>query len=407
MKLASQSYELVRVERLLPHPENPRKGDVDAIGKSVEANGFYGAVVAQRSSGHILAGNHRFLAAKASGGAEVPVIWVDCDDKTARRILLADNRTNDLASYNDEALSALLESVKADSDWDGTGFVETDLNELLEEIAGPGGPAIDDDFDGVIPKTSDTKPGQMFVLGDHRLLCGDSTVAADVALVMNGETADMVWTDPPYGVSYVGKTKDALTLDNDSLNEPALRAFLTDAFTLALDVCKPGGAWYVAAPAGPLHWTFADCLMKLGVYRAAIIWVKDVFVLGHGDYHYRHEPVFYGWKPGGRHYFVKDRTQDSVWEIPRPKRSEDHPTMKPVELVARALRNSSKIGGVAFDPFGGSGTTIIAAEQTGRKARVIEKSPVYCDVIVRRWEALTSRTAERLPLSPEPTAGPA
>jgi DNA modification methylase len=237
-----------------------------------------------------------------------------------------------------------------------------------------------------------TRPGDLWLLGDHRLLCGDSTKADDVERLMAGAKADMMFTDPPYGVSYVGKTKKALTIQNDG--EEDLPKLLDGSFAGALLATREGACWYVAAPPGPLHWEFARRLMELGVYRQTLVWVKDAMVLGHSHYHYKHEPIFYGWKPGASHREPPDRTQVSVWEIARPKRSEEHPTMKPVELVAKAIGNSSLQDESVYEPFCGSGTTLIAAEQLGRKCYGMEISPQYCDVIVKRWETLTGKKAE-------------
>lgn len=207
--------------------------------------------------------------------------------------------------------------------------------------------------------------------------------------------ADAMWTDPPYGVSYVGKTKDALTIENDDRSSDSLEAFLRDVFALALIHTKAGGAWYVAAPAGPLHLAFASALHELGVWRQTLTWEKDQFVLGRSDYHYRHEPIFYGWKEGAAHTWNGGRTQDSVLEVPRPRRSAEHPTMKPVALVQRCVENSTDAGALVVDPFGGSGTTLMACEAAGRTASLIELDPKYCDVIVARWEKATDQKAER------------
>lgn len=233
-----------------------------------------------------------------------------------------------------------------------------------------------------------TRMGDLWLLGRHRLLCGDSRIREDVRRVVEREV-DMVWTDPPYGVEYVGKTEDALTIENDKHTEQSLIDFLDTAFHLAWHACKPGACWYVTAPAGPLHWCFAEVLRRLAVHRQTLVWLKHVFVMGRSDYHYRHEPMFYGWKPGASHYFNGGRDQDSIWEIDRPMRSREHPTMKPIELVARAIRNSSRPGDTVLDPFCGSGTTIIAAEKEGRCARAIEIDPFYCDVTLTRWADFT------------------
>ena len=205
----------------------------------------------------------------------------------------------------------------------------------------------------------------------------------------------MLWTDPPYGVSYVGKTKDALTIENDSLDDVGLTDFLRAALGCAWATCRAGASWYIAAPAGPLNHCFSTVLKELGVWRQSLNWVKNTFALGRSDYHYRHEPIFYGWKEGAAHYFVDDRTQDTILEYDKPSRNAEHPTMKPVALVERCISNSSKPGESVLDLFGGSGTTLIAAEKTGRTAYLMELDPIYCDVIVTRWEQATGQKAVR------------
>ena len=386
--------EWVETMSLNPWAENPRNNDdaVKPVMESIKRFGFAAPIVARAADREIIAGHTRWRAAQALGLAKVPVRFVDLDPADAHLLALADNKLNEKAEWDDAAAARILSEFSLD-DAALAGWDQKELDALANSILEDGDNPVEEDEPPPVPVEAVTKVGDLYALGPHRLLCGDSTVAADVARVMDGRLADIVWTDPPYGVAYVGKTKDALTIENDALDENGLREFLSKAFTGALASCREGASWYVAAPPGPLHWTFADLLLKFGVYRAAIIWVKDAFVLGHSDYHYRHEPIFYGWKPGAAHYFVDDRTQDSVWEIPRPKRSAEHPTMKPIELVARALRNSSRKGELVYEPFGGSGTTLIAAEQTGRVAAVIEKSPNYCDVIVKRWEELTGQKA--------------
>lgn len=410
MKIINQETTLARLDAIRPHPENPHEGDLGALHESIETNGFYGSVVAQRSTGYVLAGNHRLMAAQQAGADAIPVTYVDVDDETARRILLADNRIAKLGIENSAALADLLQTIQAESGTlEGTGYDAEALDELLadlaamqpqEELAG------DPDAVPDVPAEPVTKRDDLIRLGNHLLLCGDSTVLTDVERVMDGAQADMVWTDPPYGVAYQAnesleslkarnRRTDGLVVENDSMSEPELERFLQSALSNAWSVCKPGGVWYVAAPPGPLNVIFGTILSDLAVFRAAIMWVKQQFVFGRTDYHYRHEPIFYGWKEGAAHYFVDDRTQDSVWEIDRPSTSKDHPTMKPVELVARAIRNSSKAGQIVLDVFGGSGTTLIACEQEGRHARLIELDPKYVDVIVRRWETLTGKTAVR------------
>jgi len=220
-----------------------------------------------------------------------------------------------------------------------------------------------------------------------------------MARLMNGRLADMVWEDPPFGVAVASRVgmgagvsscrariQGGKGIANDDLDMPQLTAFLREAFVLALDACKPGAVWYVAAPHGPEGAAFSMVLHELGVWRSSLVWLKDSLVISRLDYHYRHEAIYYGWKPGGAHHPVPDRTQTSIFEFPRPRRSEQHPTMKPVELVRKHIENSSDPGQTVLDQFAGSGTTLIAAEQTGRNAWLLEIDPRFCDVIVSRWE---------------------
>lgn len=397
-KLINLGYELVDPSTLKQHPQNARAGNVKAIGESVSANGFYGTLVVQKSTRTILKGNHSFEVAVAKKMKQVPVVWVEVDSTTEKRILLADNRTSDLATYEDAALRALLVEAQSANNLYGTGYDDTAVLKLIAQSEEHARVQTKEDEVPAPPKVAMTMTGDLIRLGDHLLLCGDSKSSTDVDRLMGGKLADMVWTDPPYGVAYVGGTDEELTIENDDLPPPALREFLRTTLGNAYARSRAGAAWYVAAPSGNLFLEFAAVLGREGfdVWKHTIAWVKDSLVLSRADYHYRHESIFYGWKEGAGHFFVDDRKQDTVWEIARPKRSEEHPTMKPVELVARAIQNSSVRGNLVLDVFGGSGTTLIAAEQTGRAARLVEKSPIYCDVIVQRWQALTGRTAEKV-----------
>ncbi len=228
----------------------------------------------------------------------------------------------------------------------------------------------------------------------HRLLCGDATEPAALARLLGADTADLVWTDPPYGVSYAEKTGRGIA--NDHLQLADLTDFLRKSFAAALEVCKPGAVWYVAAPHGPAGLAFATILHELDVWRSSLVWIKDTLVLSRLDYHYKHECLYYGWKPGGKHRAVPDRSQTSVFECPRPKRSAEHPTMKPVELIRRHVANSSLAGEIVLDMFAGSGSTLIACEQTGRRGMMLELEPAFADVIVERWQQFTGRRAQRL-----------
>jgi DNA modification methylase len=257
------------------------------------------------------------------------------------------------------------------------------------------------------PKEPITKHGDRIVLGRHTLVCGDSTDAGAWDALLAGRQAGMVWTDPPYGVSLEDKNEhlreagksnrnaDAIVVTNDSLTAAGLQDFLRSALSLAWASSKEGAAWYVASPPGALFYEFASVLSELEVWRHTLIWAKDAFVLGRCDYHYRHEPIFYGWKEGAAHTWNGGRAQDSLLECPRPRANKEHPTMKPVALIQRCIENSSNPDDLIVDPFGGSGSTMLAAHTVGRASALIELEPRYCDVIVRRWEEFTGQKAIR------------
>jgi site-specific DNA-methyltransferase (adenine-specific) len=271
-----------------------------------------------------------------------------------------------------------------------------DVSEFGFEALQPAIEVVDDEplsFDEVETRC---KPNDLWILGDHKLLCGDSLEVTAMDKLLGSEKADIVWTDPPYGVDYVVKKKDALKIENDNKTFDELEDFLRAAFNNIYQATRPGACWYVAAPSGDLFLAFARPLKELAVWRHTLVWVKDTLVMGRADYHYRHESIFYGWTPGAAHHEPPDRKQDTVWEISRPKANKEHPTMKPIELIARALKNSAKRNQIVLDAFGGSGSTLIAAEQLKMRARIIELDPKYCDVILARWEKLTGQSAERL-----------
>jgi len=386
----------VDVSRLSLLPGNPRLGDVDAVAASLAAFGQRKPIVAKRD-GTVVAGNHTLQAARQLGWSEIAVVWVDDDDSTAAAFALADNRTAELGSYDERALAELIAEVQA-ADEDllaASGWTGDDLAELLtrleadEQVPGVGDP-------DAVPDSAPAKTvlGDVWLLGPHRLLCGDCTVPTDVDKAMAGAKADCMWTDPPYGVNYVGGTTDALTIKNDGPD--GLQPLLHDAFASVTAALKPGAAIYVAAPAGAQSVTFGAEFLAAGWrLHQGLVWVKNQMVLGHSDYHYAHEVIFFGYRPGGGRRgrggkgWYGDNSQTSVLAFDRPARSEEHPTMKPVELIAYCLKNSAPVKGVILDPFAGSGSTLIAAHQNNRQARLIELDPRYCDVICRRYQELT------------------
>lgn len=378
---------------------NPRVGNVDRIKQSLTVNTQYKPICVNVGTHtgrplEVLAGNHTVKAARDLGWETIAAVTVDVDDDQAVRIVAADNRTSDLGTYDDRLLLELLADL---DDLDGTGYDPADIAALEkalqpEEIP----PALNDPDDvPITPKDAVTKSGDLWNLGPHRLAVGDSTDTGVWDLLLNGDLTDMVWTDPPYGVAYVGKTADALTIDNDRLDATALADFLRASLGITLTHTTSGAGWYVSSPPGELALTFGTILTELGVLRQMLIWVKDHFVMGHSDYHYRHEPVFYGWTPGAAHHPVPDRTQDTVFEVDRPKRSKEHPTMKPVELITRHIENSTDQGQLVVDPFAGSGSTLIACHGTNRRAALIELDPRYADVICRRYQEHTGVTPTR------------
>jgi DNA modification methylase len=286
-----------------------------------------------------------------------------------------------------------LESLREeDFDLDLIGFSDEEIEELL---AGPeqtnSGLTEDDAVPGE-PETAITQPGDLWIMGEHRLLCGDATRMEAVQTVLDGGLADMVFTDPPYNVDYEGKTSKKLKIGNDALGGKFYE-FLRDSCTNMLAVTK--GALYVCMSSSELHTLYQAFADAGGHWSTFVIWAKHHFTLGRSDYQRQYEPILYGWRRGTDHFWCGDRNQGDVWSIKRPMANLEHPTMKPVELVERAIRNSSKTRDTILDPFGGSGTTLIACEKAGRQARLIELVPKYCDVIVRRWEAFTGSQAHR------------
>jgi DNA modification methylase len=289
-------------------------------------------------------------------------------------------------------------------------LVELEVAGLDIEALGFDRPQREDDVvEDEVPPVPDepvTVLGDLWQVGPHRIICGDSTDPLVHARLMDGAQADMVFTDPPYGVDVQerdlkqaeirGRRKDGKGVLNDNLDAASLEALLNASFGATVANCKKGAAWYVCGPQAELMLVFGHALAKYGLFRHGLVWFKDALVMGRSDYHYRHEVIFYGWVPGAAHNWYADRKQDSVWEFKRPTRSPEHPTMKPVELVAYAMGNSSKRGDKVLDPFCGSGTTLVAAAQTGRVGFGIELSPAYVDVIVKRLEDATGETAVRM-----------
>ena len=385
------------LERLIPHARNARthsEEQVAQIAGSIAEFGFVNPVLVG-DDGVIVAGHGRVLAARKLGLADAPVIVLSHLTPTQRRaLMIADNRIAENAGWDDEMLGAELAALRdEDVDLALLGFDETDIDRLL---AGTLDEA--DDLDEVPEPPVDpvSRPGDIWICGEHRVLCGDATVLADVEKVLGGELADMCFTDPPYNVNYANSAKDKQrgknrTILNDALGE-SFGAFLYDASVNILTVTK--GSIYICMSSSEL-----DTLQKAfreagGKWSTFVIWAKNTFTLGRADYQRQYEPILYGWKEGTDHFWCGARDQGDVWFFDKPVKNDLHPTMKPVALVERAIRNSSKSRDIVLDPFGGSGTTLIAAEHAGRRARLIELDPKYVDVIVQRWQDLTGGSAK-------------
>lgn len=384
----------ILLSELKEYENNPRNNDgaVEAVAKSIKQFGFKVPIVIDRDN-VIVAGHTRLKAAQRLGLKTVPCIVAD--DLTPEQVKayrLADNKTGELAEWDFSALEIeLAELSEMDIDFDMSDFgFELSKMEEPQEIVEDDVPEVDEESEPIC------KLGDIWQLGNHRLLCGDSTATADVEKLMNGEKADLLLTDPPYNVAYEGATKDKLTIQNDDMNDDEFHEFLHDAFTNADSVMKEGAAFYIWH-ADSEGFNFRSACKGAGwKIRQCLIWVKNSIVLGRQDYQWKHEPCLYGWKEGAAHYFVDDRTQSTVWEFNKPLRNGEHPTMKPIDLMARAINNSSRRGDNVLDLFGGSGSTLITCEQLGRRCYMMELDPKYCDVIIKRWETLTGEKAVKI-----------
>lgn len=393
------SCERAPVHDLVLDPANVRTHDeknLEAIKGSLARFGQQKPIVVGRGN-VVIAGNGTLLAARALGWPDIAIVRTDLAGAEALAYAIADNRTSELAGWDTKALAEQLAALERDGAAP-PGFDADDLRALAAALVAPpradGGADDGDDGSAAPPREAAVSVlGDVWLLGEHRLVCGDAATPEAWRALLGGERAAMLWTDPPYGVAYVGGTEERLTLENDDLDSDALRGLLDAALGHALRASTPGAPWYVCSPAGPLSLVFGQALLDLGVLRQQLVWVKDRLVLGQSDFHYRHELIWYGWPRGGAHRPPPDRVRDTVWAFPKPTRNALHPTMKPVEMVEYALTLSSTPGDVVVDCFGGGGSTLIAAENLRRRARLIELDPVYVDRIVGRWQEHTGRVA--------------
>lgn len=440
--------ELVDTAALIPNPRNPNKHpkkQIEMLSKIIKLQGWRAPVTVSNRSGFIVRGHGRLQAALLLNATQIPVDRQDYkSDAEEWSDLIADNRIAELSEADDALMASLLSELDG-FDVELAGFTAKDATKLLAEMEA--GDVVEDDFDAAAIaetiKDPITKLGDIWQLGRHRLMCGDATNAGNVEKLMAGNLATMIFTDPPYNVNYQGGTIDKLTIKNDNMPVNEFNSFLHNAFASMFEAVIPGGAIYVCH-ADSEGANFRGALLEAGwLIKQCLIWVKNQFVIGRQDYQWQHEPILYGWKPGAAHQWYGGRKQGTViedgmpvviergdngtlititagleklvlrvtdfeivhtgddsdttiWRFEKPLRNKEHPTMKPIRLCARAIHNSSKANDIVADFFGESGSTLIASEQADRSCYAMEIDPVYCDVIIRRWEEFTGEKATKL-----------
>ena len=423
--------EMLSIDKFKPHPNNPNTHPMEQLEVLAEVfknNGIRQPIKISTLSGYIISGHGRLAAAKKAGLSVYPAEYQNyTDEKQEMADLLGDNKIAELSEFNTELFKQAVENAGLeDLDLSAVGFSVDEINSLFEDK---------EDLDNVLadelPPEEEVetraKRGDIWLLGNHRLMCGDSTSITDVEKLMNGQKADLLVTDPPYNVAYSGGVNSKRKkIANDDMSSDDFKNFLIKVFNSANCSIKSGAPFYVWH-ASCEDMNFKAALMANGLsVRQTLIWVKNQLILGRQDYQWKHEPCLYGWKDGAAHYFIDDRKQTSVFEDEtpdyksmkkedliklldeifsekisttiiyenKPNRSEEHPTMKPVKLIARQIKNSSRLKEKVLDLFGGSGTTLIACEQLDRCCYTMELDEHYCDVIIQRWENLTGRKAE-------------
>lgn len=384
------------IKDLIPYARNSKihtDKQINQIASSMKEFGFTNPVLIDEKDG-IIAGHGRILAADKLKYKDAPcIILSGLTEAQKRAYVIADNKIAENAGWDEEMLKLEIMDLNGlNFDLDILGFDKDELDDLLD-LGGNNDGNTDPDDIPEPPTDPVSKPGDIWTLGDHRLMCGDSTDHDAVAEMMDGDLADQLITDPPYNVDYVGKTKEALTIQNDSMDDSSFLQFLIDLYKSADNVMKPGAVFYIWH-ADSEGYNFRGAAKAIGwVVRQCIIWNKDSMVLGRQDYHWKHEPCLYGWKEGAGHLWNSDRKQTTILNFVRPKRNDLHPTMKPVDLIVYQIENNTKGKDVVLDLCGGSGTTLMAGEKTGRCARIMELDPVYCDVIINRWQDYTGLDA--------------
>lgn len=378
----------MKIADIHPYEKNPRFNDdaVEAVAKSIKEFGWRNPIVVDKDF-VIVCGHTRYKAAQRLGLAEIPVhVAQDLTPEQIQAFRIADNKTAELAEWNYDLLPLELQELQdANFDLSLLGFDSDELERILN--GGDDKTVLDGETepDAIpdVPETAVSKPGEVYQLGDHLLLCGDATNPESYAKIMAESEADLYLTDPPYNVKLEGS--NGLTIMNDNMADNAFRQLLDTAFANAQTVLKPGGSFYIYhSDSESVNFRLACKAAELPVHQT-LYWVKNALVLGRFDYHYKSESCLYGWKAGAAHNWYSDRCQTNVLEFNKPKANDVHPSMKPVEMLVYLIQNSTRHGETVLDNFGGSGSTLIACEQTGRKCRMLELDPKYCDVIRKRW----------------------
>ena len=386
--------ERISVSDLIPYAKNSRTHTAEQVAQiagSIKEFGFTNPVLIDDDNG-IIAGHGRVLAAQKLGSSDVPCIRLSHLSETQKRAyVIADNKLAMNAGWDDELLSLEIKDLKdLDFDISLTGFDEMEVSNLLKEVTEG---KTDPDEAPEPPEEPVTKPGDLWLLGNHRLFCGNSCDPQHLQLLMDGKLANLWLTDPPYNIAYEGGTKKRKAIENDSMAANDFRQFLRDAYSLADTYLCPGASFYIWH-ADSEGYNFRGAALDVGwQIRQTLIWNKNNSAFGRSDFHWKHEPCLYGWKEGAAHSWYNDRKQTTVLDFDRPSRSEQHPTMKPVDLMEYCLCNNTQPNSIVLDSFGGSGTTLMACELQNRHARLMELDPAYCDVIVKRWEDFTGKKA--------------
>ena len=391
--------ETVEIERVIPYARNPRKNAeaVTKVAASIREFGFRQPIVVD-SEMTVVVGHTRLLAAKQLGVGQVPIhIAEGLTPTQIRAYRLADNRVNQEAEWDIDLLTLELNELDEDAyDLGITGFDDDELAKMLaEEVEG----LTDEDDVPEVPDEPTSVLGDVYELGRHRLICGDASQQDVIENLVGDQKVDMIFTDPPYNVNYGWQTQKTIHgryIKNDNMSDEDFKEFLLGVFATWVTVIKPGAPTYVCCSDKAMP-QFREAFAESGFrWSCNIVWSKNKFSLSRQDYHPQHEPIMYGWPENGQHYWCGRRDASTIWNFKREYNAKLHPTMKPVELIERALENSSKTGDVILDTFGGSGSTMIACEKTGRAARLLEMDPKYADVIVKRWEDFTGKKAKRI-----------